>query len=412
MKKLTASILALALSIALISCAQAPAVTSETPSEPQETVLTLACIGQYGYEIIDRTVAYFNSLGGDVTVETVRYDDRTMLVTELTSGKMPDLIVGNVSNSFIGYDSKGVFLDLHRYLDAEPDLALLPSAQSALETDGKLYRVAPSFSIATLVGNSDYVGTNEGWTFVEMRQVLADAPPESVLTRGWAKDEAFDLLIGPNLGAFVDWDTGAVSFDSGEFKSMLEFMKTLPDGSMEGLSHNTAGAELVKHAHAGMYSLASVDEQFGGKSVFKGFPNGDGVLGIIYPDYDISITSACKNPDAAWAFIRYALTAKSPADVLPHAGLPIVQSKLQEYLDLEMVHGDEEADKQRDPLTQAQRDEFERFLTFKFRYIGWDDTLLSLVREEALPYFSGSKSVEDACRIIQSRATLYVNEQK
>jgi hypothetical protein len=36
------------------------------------------------------------------------------------------------------------------------------------------------------------------------------------------------ILILQNIGEYVDWDSGEVRFDSSDFKTMLEVVKTFP----------------------------------------------------------------------------------------------------------------------------------------------------------------------------------------
>ena len=43
---------------------------------------------------------------------------------------------------------------------------------------------------------------------------------------------------------------------------------------------------------------------------------------------------------------------------------------------------------------------------------GFDQKLMEIVKEEATAYFNGDKSVDDVCKVIQNRATTYVNENK
>jgi primosomal protein N' len=41
-----------------------------------------------------------------------------------------------------------------------------------------------------------------------------------------------------------------------------------------------------------------------------------------------------------------------------------------------------------------------------------DDSLLNIINEEAAYYFSGEKTVDQVAEIIQSRMTIYINEQR
>ena len=42
----------------------------------------------------------------------------------------------------------------------------------------------------------------------------------------------------------------------------------------------------------------------------------------------------------------------------------------------------------------------------------YDRSLSDIIDEEIQPFFEGQKSAEDTAKMIQSRATIYVNEQR
>lgn len=45
-------------------------------------------------------------------------------------------------------------------------------------------------------------------------------------------------------------------------------------------------------------------------------------------------------------------------------------------------------------------------------FMRYDSSLSDIINEEIQPFFKGEKSAADAAKMIQSRATIYVNEQK
>jgi len=44
--------------------------------------------------------------------------------------------------------------------------------------------------------------------------------------------------------------------------------------------------------------------------------------------------------------------------------------------------------------------------------VDYDQNVLSIISDEAAGYFAGSKTVEEASKLIQSRVGLYMQEQK
>ena len=45
-------------------------------------------------------------------------------------------------------------------------------------------------------------------------------------------------------------------------------------------------------------------------------------------------------------------------------------------------------------------------------FLDYDQSVLSIITEEAAGYLAGDRSVEETSRLIQSRVSLYIQEQK
>ncbi len=63
-------------------------------------------------------------------------------------------------------------------------------------------------------------------------------------------------------------------------------------------------------------------------------------------------------------------------------------------------------------LTQEEADKLLALIESTDRLAEPDENILAIVREEAAPYFAGQKTAEEAAALIQSRASLYVSEQR
>ena len=42
----------------------------------------------------------------------------------------------------------------------------------------------------------------------------------------------------------------------------------------------------------------------------------------------------------------------------------------------------------------------------------YNEAVSNIISEEAAAYFNGDKSIDDVCKIIQDRATTFINENK
>ena len=63
-------------------------------------------------------------------------------------------------------------------------------------------------------------------------------------------------------------------------------------------------------------------------------------------------------------------------------------------------------------VTQEQYDAVMDLINSTTSYLDYDQNVLDIITEEAAGYFAGSKTLEEASRLIQSRVNLYIQEQK
>ena len=63
-------------------------------------------------------------------------------------------------------------------------------------------------------------------------------------------------------------------------------------------------------------------------------------------------------------------------------------------------------------MTQEQADEVMNVITTCTRVADYNSSIYDIVAEQAEAFFSGQKSVDDVARLIQSKANIYVNEQR
>ena len=46
------------------------------------------------------------------------------------------------------------------------------------------------------------------------------------------------------------------------------------------------------------------------------------------------------------------------------------------------------------------------------KMMDYDLSIINIVKEEAAAYFAGQKTAQEVCKLIQSKANIYINEQK
>jgi ABC-type glycerol-3-phosphate transport system substrate-binding protein len=140
-----------------------------------------------------------------------------------------------------------------------------------------------------------------------------------------------------------------------------------------------------------------------------GLPNDGGEYHAIKPETKIGISSASKYKDGAWSFVRSFLTEdhQESCELLPiHKGA--FSAVMQAAIDGKSAWT---SFYENGKVTAADVKMTESLISGASYAVSDSQTLEEVVLEEALGYFSGDKTAQEAAEKIQSRASLYVNEQ-
>ena len=424
-------------------------------SVPHKETLTMAVM--YSGDVFDKVID-FNRHSDTVRIQLLDYSEyndyengdydagRTKLLTEILSGEVPDIIALN-QLPYQQFASKGLLEDLYPYFDSDPELNredFFSNVFQALEVDGKLYEVTPSFNVQTLIGAASVVGKKPGWTYEDLQAALATMPegcdPLDMYT---TREDMLRILVYADLDHFVDWTNGKCSFENDDFIQLLEFAAMFPDSipddvEWESPSDRIAqGRQMLSTAY--LYSVDSMlynDVQFGESGcTFIGYPTNNGVGSMMSLDAGYGISARCQHKEEAWEFLRSFLLEEAQESVW---GIPVSLKAYQKQLEAAMtpeyemdengkIKLDEEGNKVQIPrtsywdetgehpiyaMTQEQADKLWEAVTTCTKVMNFDDSIFDIVYEQAQAYFAGQKSAQDVARLIQSKVTIYVNEQR
>lgn len=427
-------------------------------SLPVKQTLTLAVMGldyQVQQKIID-----FNRHSDTTRIQVVDYSEfnteddysagLTKLTTEIMAGNLPDLIALNQ----LPYDqmaSKGLLEDLYPYLDKDEELSredFFPTVLKALEVDGGLYQVAPSFQIMTLMGASSVVGDTPGWTYDEFNAALASMPAGCTpLDQYTTRDDVLSRLVTLELDRLVDWSSGKCSFDSPDYVDILNFADRFQESfdweNYEWSADDSTEKRIAEGRQmlmaANIYSIDDLlynDFYFGGDATYIGYPTSEGVGSMMSLTTGFGMSAKCSDKDAAWAFLRTVLSGDYQQNLW---GLPInvnaFNKKLKEAMTPEYqkdAEGNYLLDDEGErielsrggigmadgtvynfyAMTQEQADKLLEAIDTTTRVMNANDSLLSIIIEEAQAFFAGQKSAEEVARLTQSKVNIYVNEQR
>jgi ABC-type glycerol-3-phosphate transport system substrate-binding protein len=421
----------------------------------QKTVLTYACM--YLDWNIRSQIIKFNKTNPDCRIEVQDYSEYntnddpsaglTKLTTEIISGKIPDILYTD-SLPIRQYAAKGVLEDLWPYIDADTELggrdALVTPVFNAMEQDGKLYQVTPGFTVMTVAGAASVVGDTPGWTLDDLYTALDKMPAGTeVFSMGVTKNDIFSQCCAMNLDDFIDWDTGTCTFDSPEFIKLLEFTDLFPEtfdwdsidwesGDYEDDSTRImSGKQMLAQFYAYDFQYFQMYKaMFGGDVTFIGYPTESRDGSAFSLNGGLAMSVKCADKDAAWQFIRTLLT-EDYQEQNGWGGFPTNQKAFDSMLETAMTPDyitDPDTGEQVEQskgswgwgdltvdlyaLTQAEADQFTQLIDSTDKIYSYDQDISNIINDETQAYFAGQKSAADTAAMIQSRVSLYVNEQR
>ena len=378
----------------------------------------------------------------------------TRLQTELIAGNIPDILdLTLLSADRLG--AKGILVDLYPYIDSDPEVNrsdLLESVLAAFEEDGKLYQTVSNFYVLTTVGLRDRVGDSMGWTmdqFNEAFRLLREDNPESSPFQNFmTRDTILTFLLYLEMENYVDWGQGTCRLDSDSFTKLLEFVKSFPesfswaggDPDLDEDSKLLNGSQMMKQCNFTDFLSYQMNTagMGGAPCTFVGYPTESGV-GSMFAQVGSSyaISSACADKDAAWQFVRQLFlpeyqeqlsgyvfpTNRAVYEAMKQAAMSGQYERNPDgsyVLDddghrVEADLGSVTAGGRTYPLHPATAEEIaltEEIIASTTHALRLDDSLAEIIHEGAAAFFADQKSVDETVKLMQSRAMLYVNEQR
>ena len=356
---------------------------------------------------------------------------------DIISGNTPDIMILSDSMPVSSYINKGLFTDVSSYINNDPELnneLFLTNVMDALRTGDKLYQVVPSFYVGTVAMKTKFTDGKNVLSIKDCKNLMdnmgvkADAafgimPRDSFLEQGLS-------FAGDN---YIDWENKKCNFDSESFIEFLEFAKEFPESYPDNVWEDYKDTLYLENsALFGILSIGGFrtysyikDIQFGEDVSFVGYPNDLGVNNsVIMPFSRIAISSQSQYKDAAWEFVKTFLSEEYQ-DKLEYS-FPIRKSSFEkmgeaathkmfymdgdkkvEYEDTYYIGGQEVVAK---PLTSEDVMTLTNFIKSINLVTSNNSSVNNIIFEEASAFFSGQKSAKEVADIIQSRLSIYVNE--
>lgn len=419
-----------------------------TVSAGDRTVLTLACRGVS--QAVAQQVLRFNRSSPDCRVEIRDYgslgllDALDTLTAEMLAGNIPDLLCTE-EMAVEDLAAQGVLEDLWPYIDGDDELGgrdgLVTSVFEAMAIDGKLHEIAPGFTVATMLADTKLVGQEQGWTWEEFWTLYEDLGQPIVCDYPSASIIRYSTLLPVYLPQMMK----SGDFQGEDFRNFLLLaqacdeeratthytMKTTTAQLMAMLSTR----EMMVHWDGritGPNEFLTSKMYFGGReSTAIGFPGLGGSGAVAQMDTPMAMTTACKNKEAAWQFLRSFLLPENQSFEKDYNAVDrncFFPTNLRAYESMMQGHMNIQVDENGDPVramrvtvgsytlemaawTQEMADELWNVIAGIQTVERRNRHVESIIRDEAERLFANSQDLESALTNTQSRVDLYRGER-
>lgn len=384
----------------------------------ERTELVLACVGMD--DIVRRQILSFNQENKNykILVKDYRGEENPYetLNLDIVSGKQFDIMYLE-QMPIEEYIQKGILENLESYIHEED---FLGAYMRAITRKDGIYQIAPAFMVYTILGKTDEVGANYGWSYDACENYFEKHMQEEVI--GTAnKKQLFQILLKLHIEDFIDWNTGIVSFEQEEFIKLLEFVKQYPDKESQD-------SDYLGRIQRGQLHLVEVPLSSGNTYRLYRYVYGQDITAVGYPNdkekgnymdlvMPMGISHSSQYKEAAWEFISGFMTEDMQYAYQDY-GFPI-RKDVWESLCKEWMNPQEEMtvflsgkDCVVPPLDEKGKEMLEDWIESADVLLQENEELLKIVEEETQAFLDGKIDAKTAASYIQNRSTIYVNEKK
>lgn len=432
-------------------------------------VITMATYN--GFAILDEEVRYFNQHNDKYKIEYKNlegvYDDDILaeLRLQIISGDAPD-ILPQVLRMDIDTMNPAAFADLYEFIDKDPDISrddFLPNVRKAMERDGRLVMLAPTFEFQTVTAKGGYTGVRENWSIDDFITAYKNKPADKEMFRfqeSSARSGYFSEVV--QLPFFVDYDNAECHFDSPEFIKLLNFFNDEKIGLSMTEYYNLSrdfSYELIPFPIKNGNLFVDFEQpsiqwfgqfldqkrnEYGNDYVIAGYPYDGKQSGSFITIEASAITATSKHKEGAWEFLRMMLTDEYYTEINSNKYLsfPSLKKRFDELAGYTMqdgypffkaddsgriIPGEFEKTEWRyydwddvnkkmidggklEPFSQEEYDYFYNLVT-NAEIIRHDNEINKIVNEETMKFFDYECSAEECADMIQNRVSLYLSER-
>ena len=358
----------------------------------------------------------FNLSQNDYRIDYTVYSDAPygdgepldVLRTQIMAGDSPDLFAFySDGNQAPPLEPRAVCADLRPLLPDVTETVLLPGLFDLLTQDDALYALPLTVRVDTLIMPSNLID-HPGVTLPDLEAAREKMPDDWVAVDSWnTPKNLFALTAAFCIGRFTDRENGRCNFETQEFYDLLDWCKRWGGN---GSTPETPEKTLLKRGWISSLNWLSGREEItkewfdGAGYTYAGYPVGSGGSAYLVLT-SLGVSASCRDMGGAKALLEYCFSCEQ------ESGLPANMDALRkEFVQYKLGN---RTDWYGNPETISDADEakFMELLNSITVLEGMDKPLEDILCEEADAYFAGGCTAQQAAKNIQSRASLYLQEQ-
>ena len=395
----------------------------------QKSVLTLATVNPSGQTIAQ--VREFNRSNSEYQVEILDFsslldsgsymDLFTTWNTAIAAGDTPDMI--DFSNlPWHSFADRGMLLDLNTFLPQED---ILPWLWKSVSYNGGNYTFPGCFTVETLVGKQSKLGDRQHWTVQEFLDLSSSS--DIPMFSGMSRELFLFYMEQYLLDAFLDEETKTCSFDSEEFRALLDYAATLDEPEELGFEVENSMLLIRRDlALAAPVILSSVGQMHSTESytvgeplAWLGWPGPNGTK--VRPDAEIAVFKNTDHTDGAAAFLQFLLSDTSQT-VLGRFAFPMTVSAFESKIAAAMeTRNTNDPDIATEftvdgtvypvvPLSEEDAARYETFFENISAQIYYPWQAANILEAECGALWAGERTAAETAAQIQKRMELYLAE--
>ena len=366
----------------------------------------------------------FNNTDPEYKIEVVPIvyhseQERSRLLIELSTRRDLDLL----DTSFLpdkALDS-GLLADMLPMIDADETISredfIEPLLQLMMQSGG-LYEYTERFTMLTMTTHPGFFPGRESWTVEYIQTLIKEHPEMDPLWHSLDRELITTLFCWAATAEFIDRDSGICHFDSPAFAHWLELLRALPNGGqynenpkLMNICYDLASCagQQERYKMKGEYTVAGFPETESTGSYFLKLGSSPNAWrGTTGENTRLGIMAASDKQPGAWRFLRTLMEGSEQVGL--NNGIPVFKAAFErELADAITDEHDDRFDI--DIFTAEDAETLRQQVYGTTKMVNADEELMRILRDEINRYFSGQVTAQDAAKIIQSRASIYVSEQ-